>query len=141
MRRHLLLPIFSLLLSFSSISYGEHKTHHLLINKTNFTIEIAKTPEERRNGLMFRETLADHHGMLFLFDQDDIHSFWMHNTLISLDIIWIGANKKIVYIHENAKPFDDTPLTPSQKSRFVLEVPAGTVKKYHLVINDKITLQ
>ncbi len=140
-RRPLLLLLFILLFNFSTITYGEPKTHHLLINKNKFTVEIAKTPEERRKGLMFRESLADHHGMLFVFDQDKIHSFWMHNTLIPLDIIWIGANKKIVFIQENTKPFDDTPITPSQKARYVLEVPAGTVKKLHLAPNDKITLQ
>jgi len=91
-------------------------------------VELAITPEERAKGLMFRTFLQKNHGMLFIFPDMDYHSFWMKNTFIPLDIIWLDANQKVVFIHENAKPLSGI-MTPPKKARYVLEINKGMAKK------------
>ena len=78
------------------------------LNEKTFEVEIADTSLERAQGLMFRAELKEYQGMLFIFPISEKHSFWMKNTLIPLDIIWIDENKKIVYIYENAQPCRET---------------------------------
>ncbi|AEQ51208.1 DUF192 domain-containing protein [Pelagibacterium halotolerans] len=90
-----------------------------------FTVEIADTPEETARGLMFREELAPDAGMLFDFVEERPASFWMQNTLISLDMLFIKADGEIVRIHENAVPMDTTPIPSGEPIRFVLEIPGG----------------
>ena len=137
-RRHLLLIAFFCIVTTLS---GEPKTSRIFIGKNIFIVEIAKTPEERKTGLMFRNTLDPHHGMLFVFEKSDIHGFWMHNTFIPLDMLWIDAQNKIVYLHENAKPMDDTPIIPKKTAKYVLELPAGSIQKYKLKENMRIRLK
>jgi|TARA_A100001391_G_scaffold183224_1_gene150232 hypothetical protein len=90
-----------------------------------FTVEIADTPEETSRGLMFREELGPDAGMLFDFVEERPTSFWMQNTLIPLDMLFIKADGRIVRIHENAKPMDTTPIPSGEPVRFVLEIPGG----------------
>ncbi|HCO55916.1 DUF192 domain-containing protein [Pelagibacterium nitratireducens] len=90
-----------------------------------FTVEIADTPEETSRGLMFREELAPDAGMLFDFIDERPTSFWMQNTLIPLDMLFIKADGEIVRIHENAIPMDTTPIPSGEPVRFVLEIPGG----------------
>ena len=72
--------------------------NQISINGNTINIELATTPLERTKGLMFRENLQG--GMLFIFEEEDTHSFWMKNTLIPLDIIWLNKNKEVVSIEE-----------------------------------------
>lgn len=113
------------------------KENKACINKNCFNVEIAETPEERSRGLMYRESLDEGSGMLFIFDQEKRHSFWMKNTLIPLDIIWLDKNTKVVYIKKNAQPCKKDPCQkyrPSQKAMYVLEVnPQSNIE-----IGDKI---
>ncbi|WP_421950534.1 DUF192 domain-containing protein [Pelagibacterium sp.] len=90
-----------------------------------FTVEIADSPEETSRGLMFREELAPDAGMLFDFINERPASFWMQNTLIPLDMLFIKADGEIVRIHENAIPMDTTPIPSGEPVRFVLEIPGG----------------
>lgn len=90
-----------------------------------FTVEIADTPAETSRGLMFREELAPDAGMLFDFLEERPTSFWMQNTLIPLDMLFIKADGEIVRIHENAVPMDTTPIPSGEPVRFVLEIPGG----------------
>ncbi len=104
-------------------------------------IEIARTQEERAKGLMFRNKLADDRGMLFVFEEDDRWGFWMKNTLIPLDIIWINRGGKVVDIVEGARPFPgDNPPTfrPVSKARYVLEANSGFAKKNSIKVGDSI---
>ncbi len=97
-----------------------------------YDVEIAKTPQEQARGLMFRESLADGKGMLFVFESEIRHSFWMKNTLISLDIIWIDSDGKIVYISQNTPPCVADPCpsyAPDAPAKYVLEVAAGQIQK------------
>lgn len=103
--------------------------------------ELAVSPEERQRGLMFREGLAEDEGMLFIFEEDGIYSFWMKNMKFSIDIIWLDRNKRIVHIEEKVPPCLREPCpsyTPSLPARFVLELKAGSVQNYSLKIFDQL---
>jgi hypothetical protein len=104
-----------------------------------YVVELAITPSERERGLMFRSSLGKDRGMLFDFGADGIHKFWMKNTLINLDIIWIGADKKIVFISNNISPCirDVCPsYGPDAAARYVLEVNGGEMKRLGAKIGD-----
>ncbi len=88
-------------------------------------VELARTEPERARGLMFRQSLEAGRGMLFLFEKPEHLKFWMKNTYIPLDMIFVGADKKIVFIEENAEPFTLQPRGPDADSQFVVEVPGG----------------
>ncbi len=94
-----------------------------------FNVELAVTPVEQERGLMFRKKLPDNSGMLFLYNDDDIRYFWMKNTFISLDLIFIDAKRKIVSVHHNARPGDETTISSLYPARYVLEVKAGRAKQ------------
>ena len=102
--------------------------------------ELANTPQKRERGLMFREKLAENEGMLFVFGTEGYHSFWMKNTLIPLDIIWINAEKEIVDIKENFQPCKVGPCesyVPKYPAKYVLEANAGWIKENQLKLGDK----
>jgi uncharacterized protein len=91
-------------------------------------VEIAKTDEGRRRGLMYRQNLGPDAGMLFLFEDDEIHQFWMKNTLIPLDMIFIRKDGTVAGVVENAEPKTLTGRLVSNASRHVLEVNGGFAK-------------
>jgi uncharacterized membrane protein (UPF0127 family) len=102
---------------------------------------VARTREERTKGLMFRKSLDEDKGMLFIFAKEGIYYIWMKNTLIPLDIIWINKNKEAIFIHENAQPckVEICPRMASRtKASYVLELNAGTVQKTGLAVGDKL---
>ena len=106
-----------------------------------FKVEIAVTGQEREIGLMNREHLALDSGMLFVFEKEDIYNFWMKNTLISLDIIWINGDNKIIFIKENAKPCKVEKCElfgPDKKVKYVLEINGGLVKETGFKIGDVV---
>ena len=88
-------------------------------------VEIAHTDKERARGLMFRRDLPADRGMIFIFDETSEHSFWMHNTLISLDMIYLGEDRAVVGVVERATPRDDSPRSVGKPSRYVVEVSGG----------------
>lgn len=90
-----------------------------------FTVEVADDPRERAQGLMFRETMPTTHGMLFLFEKPQQVSFWMKNTLIPLDIVFIRPDGIVSRIHENAIPHDTTLIDGGWGVSAVLEVNGG----------------
>jgi hypothetical protein len=108
-----------------------------------FLVKIAKTDFERRRGLMFQKELGEEMGMLFIFDKENIYSFWMKNTLIPLDMIWIDKNNKVVFINENSQPCgaEECPLiSPNVKAKYVLEINAGVSKGDGIKIGDIVDL-
>ena len=88
-------------------------------------VELARTPEERARGLMYRRDLPADTGMLFLFDDTDVRSFWMRNTVVSLDMIFLADDRAVVGVVPNAEPRTDSPRSVGKPSRYVLEVAAG----------------
>jgi len=135
------LIIYSTFSLASEINHAKPDSFVVLPNSTVYKLELARTQEERILGLMFREKLANGKGMLFIFPQDGFHPFYMKNTLIPLDIIWLDSNYRIVYFHINVQPCKEEPCEsyyPIAKSRFVLEFNTGTVVKEKLKIGDKL---
>ena len=88
-------------------------------------IEVARTDEQRARGLMFRRDLPRDRGMLFIFDETSEHPFWMRNTLIALDMIYLGDDRRVVGVVANAEPRTDAPRTVGKPSRYVVEVAGG----------------
>jgi uncharacterized membrane protein (UPF0127 family) len=103
-----------------------------------FNVELATTEAERQRGLMFRKELPQGQGMLFDFFTDQPVSFWMHNTYISLDLIFIRSDGRIVRIAENAEPMSDNLIPSGAPVRAVLEVIAGTARELGIKPGDKV---
>lgn len=103
-----------------------------------FMVELADSNQEREFGLMCRKGLAADRGMLFQFPRPDYQAFWMRNTLIPLDIIYIGADGRVVSIVRNARPLDETPLPSGAPAQFVLELAAGRAAQIGLLPGDKV---
>jgi uncharacterized membrane protein (UPF0127 family) len=97
-----------------------------------FHIELADDPDEQAKGLMFREKLAMSSGMLFVFEPPKHATFWMRNTLVPLDMIFINAFGVVTKVHENAVPHDETPIDGGDDVAFVLEINAGLAKRMGL---------
>ncbi|RMA57022.1 DUF192 domain-containing protein [Ulvibacter antarcticus] len=103
-----------------------------------FNIEIADDAYQIETGLMYRTSMNDDQGMLFFLNEERIQSFYMKNTEIPLDIIFINSDKKVVNIHKNAKPFDQTSLFSEGPAIYVLEVNAGLTDLWELQPGDKV---
>jgi len=103
------------------------------------SIEFARDEYSREKGLMYRRSMDEKQGMLFLFDDNAPRSFWMKNTYISLDIIYIGEDKKIVSIQKSALPLSEESLPSYKNAMYVLEVIAGFTDKYNIKEGDGIS--
>jgi uncharacterized protein len=101
-------------------------------------IQLAQTDEQRADGLMYRKSMTDEQGMLFIFQDMEERAFWMKNTYISLDIIYIADNMEIVSIQKYATPLSEASLPSYKKAKYVLEVNGGFCDKYHIGYGDKI---
>jgi uncharacterized protein len=104
------------------------------------SVEIADTNEKRALGLMYRQELPELHGMLFLFPRQELQSFWMKNTPLPLDIIFIDVSGTIVSIAANATPFSENPLSSGKAAQFVLEVNGGFCQRHGIAVGDRVQL-
>ncbi len=104
----------------------------------SFQIELADTAEERSRGLMFRETMARGSGMLFVYEHPQRVAFWMKNTLLPLDMVFIEADGQISHIHKNAIPGDLTAIPGGDTVFAVLEINAGLASRYGISVGDQI---
>ena len=140
----ILAVFFAALLMILSIKpeSPRESSQKLLFNLTSacvgekcFKIQIADSQEERENGLMFVEQMLEDEGMLFIFEEQGVYPFWMKNTLIPLDIIWLDENKSIVFIKESALPCKEEPceiINPDKSAKYVLEINSGMADKLDL---------
>jgi uncharacterized membrane protein (UPF0127 family) len=103
-------------------------------------VELAVNPAEQAKGLMFRKSMDDNAGMFFIFDRDETRHFWMRNTLIPLDMIFIDNKYIVVDIHRGAKPLDETVISSRKPARYVLEVNAGKADKCRIKPGTKVKL-
>jgi len=110
------------------------------INDISFTVEIANTDETRANGLMHRESLPAKTGMWFIFDASDNYSFWMKDTLIPLDIIFVDDQMTIVDIIYDTTPQSTELLSSNTEFQFVLELNAHEANEYGIEIGNTVTL-
>jgi len=120
----------SLPLTPLSIEVGG-KAHH-------FKVEVAQTDEQQHIGLMHRTELAPNRGMLFPYPEPQVIKFWMRNTFIPLDMLFMRKDGKIVFIAENVQPHDERPVGPEQPVSAELELPAGTVAHLGIKTGDLI---
>jgi uncharacterized membrane protein (UPF0127 family) len=105
---------------------------------TAVEVEIAETLDKRQLGLMFRETLAENQGMLFIFDLEEVQSFWMKNTLLSLDILFVNAEYTIVTIHKNTVPQSEEAYASEEPALYVIEVNGGFTDRHGIKVGDVI---
>jgi uncharacterized protein len=103
-----------------------------------FAVEMAVTPEEQAKGLMFRRELPEGQGMLFDFHQEQPATFWMKNTYVSLDMIFIRGDGRILRIAENTVPLSEALVPSGGPVRAVLEVVAGTARKLGIAPGDRV---
>jgi len=107
-----------------------------------FKVEVVSTSKDMEKGLMFRGYLDRGSGMLFVFEDVGNYPFWMKNTLIPLDIIWINENYEVVFIKENAMPClkDECPtINPNIEAKYVLEINGGLVKEMDIKVGNKVS--
>jgi uncharacterized protein len=114
----------------------ETKSGPVLLN-----VEVADTEAKREQGLMFRRSLSDDHGMIFLFDGEHEITMWMKNTYIPLDMIFIGSDWRIRHIAYDAEPFSTDVISSMRPASRVLEIGAGQAKKLGVSVGDSVLLQ
>ncbi|MFM8860696.1 MAG: DUF192 domain-containing protein [Methylocystis sp.] len=145
-RNYFFPALLSLLLIFvpenSAIAQSHDLSDRMLVTtatgKHTFTLEIAKTNEERAKGLMFRKSMPQDHGMLFIFHDARPISMWMKNTLISLDMIFVSGEGMVTSIIQHTTPLSEEIITSDQPAQAVIEVNAGVAQKIGLAPGDKI---
>lgn len=134
---------FILALLFAAIPLAACSDEGQLVLRTatgvhKFTVEVVDTAESRAQGLMFRQELAPDAGMLFDFKEERPVSFWMRNTFIPLDMIFIGADGLVKTVHVNARPHDPTSIPSGVAVRYVLEIPGGRSDEIGLKPGDRV---
>jgi uncharacterized membrane protein (UPF0127 family) len=134
-----------MLLMLNGCKSQEIKEIAININQHVLICEVAQTQEQLNKGLMYRTELANDHGMLFVFSQEYPWPFWMKNTLIPLDIIWIDKAKQIVYLQKNLSPCPKNAShcptygpPASVKSKYVLELNSGQIDKLGLKLKQRL---
>jgi uncharacterized protein len=143
------LLIMLLLIGLQVIAYwpphfkrSEMTIHTAAGHDIPYKIEIATTPHEQEYGLMFRRSMPKQAGMLFLFnpdfDPEKGVAFWMKNTKIPLDMIFVSDNGTINEVHANAQPDDLTPIAPAEPARAVVEINGGEAKSLGIKAGDKV---
>ncbi len=141
MHRALKIPLLCLLAGMALTACASQP--YVELKGQRFTVEIADTQEKQALGLMFREQMADDHGMLFIFTAEAPRSFWMKNTRIPLDIIYFDRDLAMVSVAENARPCR-VRLCPGYPSAgpamYVLELNAGKASELGLVAGDRLAL-
>ena len=108
------------------------------LQKAKIDIEIADDEYQRELGLMNRKSMQENQGMLFIFPFERFQSFWMRNTFISLDMIFVDANKTVVTIHKNTQVLSDQSYPSSKPAKYVVEVVAGFTDKHNIQVGDKL---
>jgi len=104
-------------------------------------VEVMRSAPEQERGLMFREKLGPDDGMLFVFTESADHAFWMKNTLLPLDMIFIDERREVVGIVERATPLSTEPRSVGRPSRFVLEVNGGFAAAHEVRVGDRVRFE
>ncbi len=115
----------------------------VLPSGADYQVEVARTPEQQAQGLMFRESLAANSGMLFLFPDGAVHKFWMKNTMIPLDMIWMDPQGKVLFVSADTPPCKADPCPsygPDVPASSVLEIAGGAAKKEKVEVGKVIQL-
>jgi len=140
---HRLIFICALVLVSPAVSLAANLPHDVLLVETassqyRFDVEIADDAAERAEGLMYRKTLAENAGMLFLYPQPQPVQFWMKNTVLSLDIVFVRADGTIARIAADTTPMSEDLIPSGEPVRAVLEVKAGTMRELGVKVGDRL---
>ncbi len=136
----ILLPLFLFGFGESGYSQGEGKTFvQLMIKGKKIRVEVARTEEEKSQGLMFRDKLGPDEGMLFIYEREDFLSFWMKNTPLPLSIAFLDPRGKIVDI-QDMEPFDLRTHTSARAALYALEMNKGWFKKNGIRVGDVVKM-
>lgn len=133
--------LLTLLLTVSACASEPRVVLHTAEGDVPVTVEVAATPSQQSVGLMYRKELGANAGMLFVFDTTVEHPFWMKNTVLALDMIFLGDDRTVVGIVKDAVPFTTTSRTVGVPSRYVLEVNAGFSDTHHVKTGDRVTFE
>lgn len=136
--------IISFVVYFMFFRNQKNQKTQVCFNETCFEVEVAKTKIAQTKGLMFRKSLDEREGMLFIFKNDGLYSFWMKNTLIALDIIFLDKDKKVVDIFKNVQPCRSEKCESyrNQKpAKYVLEINAGQAEEIGLEIGSMLLFE
>ncbi len=111
----------------------------VIVGEKTFFVEVSRTKTELERGLSLHIPLSDNQGMLFIFQEEDLHGFWMKDMSFSLDIIWIDSDLKIVHIEKSISP-ETYPkvFSPKTKNLYVLEIPAGQADLLKINVGDRV---
>jgi len=130
--------LFLCVLGLAACARGPRVVIHAPSGDVAVAVEVADTPDARAHGLMYRKDLGADAGMLFVFPTESEQRFWMKNTPLPLDMIFIGANHHIVGIVADTRPFTTNPLGVDAPSEFVLEVNAGFCAKRGVTVGNAV---
>ena len=129
-------------LSFPSYAQETFETETVVIQTSQasyrFQVELALTPEQQTQGLMFRQSLRDDRGMLFVFKEPKMTSFWMYNTYLSLDMLFISQDGIIVQIHRRARPGSTEAIPSLTQVKGVLEIKGGMADRLGIKVGDRV---
>ena len=107
-------------------------------NKELFLVELAKNNYERQKGLQCKKKLKKNEGMLFIWSDEDYRSFWMKNTVIPLDLIFINSRLEVIEVYFDARPFSEKLIRSEKRAKFVLELNVGVFKELGFDVGDRI---
>lgn len=140
LRRTILVTIFAVLLLAGRMAAADQSalTVETAAGKQPFTVELATTSDQMALGLMFRQSMPADAGMLFIYPSEQHVEFWMKNTLIPLDMLFIGADGHIRHIAQRTIPLDETPIPSVEEVKSVLEVNGGTVERLGIKTGDMV---
>lgn len=124
-------------LGFTQLQFLDKQSHQL---KAKFEVALALDVQTQAQGLMYRQHMPASQGMLFIFPENIQTGFWMKNTYISLDMIFMDQQGFVVDIKPNTKPLSEQEITPVKPYRYCLEINAGLVEKFKISIGDKMTI-
>lgn len=111
------------------------------LSTTNFYVEVVATPEDRARGLMFRKSLEENQGMLFLFPREQLLAFWMKNTFVSLDMIFVSSDWRVVGVLKNVPPLSEERRMVDAPSQYVLEFVAGFAERNRVELGSKVIIK
>lgn len=122
---------------------GELQIHSQVTDSllAKLDIEFAETDYEVQTGLMYRESMEENQGMLFIFSEASVHSFYMKNTTIPLDIIFIDENLKIASFQKNTIPLNESGLTSQVPIQYVLEINSGLSDQWNLAVGNRVSFE
>ncbi len=143
-RRRLVLPLAALCALLPALGAAEQACTEEVVflrgdwGQAQFNVEIADEPEEQAQGLMFRESMPTSSGMYFINERPRRASFWMRNTLIPLDMLFIDASGVVQHIHHKAIPLDETPIPGGDGVLTVLEINGGLARQLGITIGSEV---